>query len=243
MIAGLCDVRTVLDVGCGAGILVDALREAGYQADGADSAPAAIEYARRHKRGRFFQADGRRLAFRADVSYDLIAAAHVLEHIRDPLEFLDSLREYLRPGGYLYIETPNLDSHAPAGWRRLVGGVLHSPDHRVVYGPDGLRRLLDRAGFEALRSTTWSGSPRLALCWLHAACERMQNGKAGQGEAGKPAGRLRGAIHRVLDSRATDALLYLPNRLSERKGRGVHLMALARDARSRPDPTLQQNAR
>lgn len=65
---------------------------------------------------------------------------HSLEHLRDPLAFLEHLKaDILREDGFLYIEVPN-----------LYGMALCDPTHFFTYSQQSLRHLLGRAGFEVI---------------------------------------------------------------------------------------------
>jgi SAM-dependent methyltransferase len=77
----------------------------------------------------------------------LITMNHVIEHLPDPLETLSRLRERLAPRGLLEGQTP-----AAASLEHRVFGMrwsgYHAPRHTVVFSRDGLRRFLERAGFD-----------------------------------------------------------------------------------------------
>jgi len=78
---------------------------------------------------------------------DIAVAFHVLEHLHDPVGFLQQIRQALRPGGTLAIEVPNYASQAagldPLGW---AGPAIE--DHVYHYTPDSLRTVLEAAGYE-----------------------------------------------------------------------------------------------
>jgi hypothetical protein len=78
----------------------------------------------------------------------------VLEHVHDPLELLVHLRRRLGPGGRLTVCVPNIDGPG-ARWFGPVWAGLDLPRHLTHFGPQTLRRILDRAGFcvTALRRT------------------------------------------------------------------------------------------
>ncbi len=80
-----------------------------------------------------------------DPSYDAVTLFEVIEHFRRPQAYLDAARRLLRPGGWVYLTTPNFDGLS----RRLLGGRwrVMAPEHLAYYSPRALRRALARAGF------------------------------------------------------------------------------------------------
>ncbi len=103
--AGACDAR-ILDIGCGAGGLLDSLAGLGFHdLTGMDPAVAcAEEVGRRGHRGIVGTLDDHRLA---DASFDGIILSHVLEHVRDLAAAFANVARLLRPAGWLYVEVPD----------------------------------------------------------------------------------------------------------------------------------------
>jgi len=101
--------KRVLEVGCGAGILVVELAGRGAAAVGVEVATRGLAYgralARRLGRGAGFVAcDGERLPF-PDQSFDLVVSTEVLEHFLRPEVALAEMRRVLRPEGRLVLST------------------------------------------------------------------------------------------------------------------------------------------
>jgi len=75
---------------------------------------------------------------------------HVIEHLPDPFAIVGTLAERLVKGGVLDGQTPNATSLEHWIFGRRWSG-FHAPRHTVVFSKAGLRRLLERAGFEAIQ--------------------------------------------------------------------------------------------
>jgi 2-polyprenyl-3-methyl-5-hydroxy-6-metoxy-1,4-benzoquinol methylase len=86
-------------------------------------------------------------AFAAQSSdrFDVVTMWDVLEHVADPQGMLETAWALLRPGGALFVHTPNIDALE----RRVFGGWYHSfkPEHLVYFGPQGLVEVAHAAGF------------------------------------------------------------------------------------------------
>lgn len=78
----------------------------------------------------------------APRSFDLIRLSHVLEHMRDPVASLERLRGWLKPGGMIYIEVPDIEADA----RNKLRGRLFHYGHIYNYNPVTLRHVAARAG-------------------------------------------------------------------------------------------------
>jgi 2-polyprenyl-3-methyl-5-hydroxy-6-metoxy-1,4-benzoquinol methylase len=139
-----------LDVGCGAGTLLTMASRAGWSAEGTELSTVA---------GRRLQREGLgihigflpSLALPRD-SYDVVTMTELLEHVPDAAEYLDEAQRLIRPGGVLYVTTPNFDSIR----RRWCGvpEVVQPPGHLWGFTQAGLRALLRRSGF--LQACVWT---------------------------------------------------------------------------------------
>lgn len=111
---------SILDIGCGAGLLSEALARLGAQMTAIDPAPVNIEVARRHA-----ATSGLAIEYRAATAealaaegrrFDIVLAMEVLEHVRDVNAFVACAAGMVRPGGLLVAATLNrtLKSYALA---------------------------------------------------------------------------------------------------------------------------------
>lgn len=97
------------------------------------------------------------------VEFKLIRMNHVIEHLSDPLECLQTLSQVLMNDGVIVGDTPNAD-HITRNIFRRFWGCLHYPYHTCLFSMNGLSELGQRAGFKNIRissspyTTGWSMS-------------------------------------------------------------------------------------
>jgi len=103
---GAPDGAAILDVGCGVGQVVQELTGWGFAARGIDVAPGEAAGCERY--------DGRVIPF-PDASFAAVGAFNVLEHVEEPVVFLDEMKRVLKPGGRMVISSPNF--LRVLGWR------------------------------------------------------------------------------------------------------------------------------
>jgi SAM-dependent methyltransferase len=154
----------VLDLGCGAGRFVAALRGAGVAAIGTEIAETAIERARRNVPGgdfRLVDPDGSLPLGHGEV--DLVWCSEVLEHVPDTVALLTEARRVLRRGGRLLVTVPD---HGRL--RRTLIALLryerhYDPlgQHVRFYTRRSLARALHATGFADVRIEPLAGPPLL----------------------------------------------------------------------------------
>ncbi|MFQ5854079.1 MAG: class I SAM-dependent methyltransferase [Anaerolineae bacterium] len=147
-----------LEIGCGDGWMLNALRQAGWEVVGTERSEESA--ARPRNLGldvRVGNVD--RCGFPA-ASFDLVILWHALEHLDDPLATLIEARRIMCPTGRLVVAVPNADS-----WQARVAGRrwvhLDVPRHLYHFGPETLAATLERAGFSL---ETWSFSSLTYEC-------------------------------------------------------------------------------
>ncbi len=144
----------VLDVGCGGGLLVRALRELGYQSVGLDLSPTAAALAWKRNGAPVICGSLEAVPLKPS-SCAAITMYHVLEHLEDPVAYLEAAHELLRPDGRLIVQTPNA-----ACWQFLLLGAnwsgLDVPRHLINFRDCDLEYLIVCCGFEVLRRKYFS---------------------------------------------------------------------------------------
>jgi 2-polyprenyl-6-hydroxyphenyl methylase/3-demethylubiquinone-9 3-methyltransferase len=111
MAQGLAGKR-VLDVGCGGGILAEAMARAGAQVTGIDLADKPLKVAMLHKLESGCEVDYRlvsaeALAAEAPESFDLVTCMEMLEHVPEPASVVRACARLARPGGWVFFSTIN----------------------------------------------------------------------------------------------------------------------------------------
>lgn len=143
----------LLDVGCGAGFLLDAARELGWAVQGVELSPFAAEQAQRELGLPVFQGELGEAQFPAG-HFDIVVMRELLEHVPDPLGLLREARRVLRGDGVLFVQVPNdLDGVRMRLWRRVWWMI--PPLHLYYFDRGTLGAFLERAGFRVVRWGTW----------------------------------------------------------------------------------------
>ena len=102
----------VLDVGCGGGILAEAMAARGAQVTGIDLSDKALAVARLHLLESGQQVDYRKipvetLAAEAPASFDVVTCMEMLEHVPDPASVVRACATLVKPGGQVFLSTLN----------------------------------------------------------------------------------------------------------------------------------------
>lgn len=131
------DHGNFLDVGCGEGFAMDWFSRRGWAVTGLDFSSAGIEAMNPHLLDCVEIGDLEELLdsqIAGQNSYELIWLTNVLEHVREPVSLLSSLRKLKRPGGALLVTVPNDGS----AWQEFLYSTSQIPERFWIAIPDHL---------------------------------------------------------------------------------------------------------
>ena len=135
----------VLDIGCGDGAFLKRAAQIGWEAWGIEPDAKAAARLRGFK---VLQGSLPNIPL-PDASFDFITLSHVIEHLHDPVAALKEIHRLLKPGGKVWIATPNIESFG----HRLFGVTwigIQSPTHLVLFNRRAIRQAFASSGFQAV---------------------------------------------------------------------------------------------
>ena len=163
----------LIEVGCGNGRFLARMRQLGWSVQGIEVDSRAARSAEKTLQVPVHVGSLESAAY-PESSADAIAMNHVIEHVHDPLSILRECQRVLRPGGYLVVVTPNIES---LGHRRFSADWfgLDAPRHLHLFSKETLSSCAEKAGFRAAKTWTtparaevlYSGSRDLQLDGFH----------------------------------------------------------------------------
>lgn len=145
--------RTLLDIGCGMGCFLGAMKAAGWTVEGIEVSAYAADYVSRELG--IPVACGTVEQFPADreKSFDVVTLWDVLEHVPDPGALLKQCRRFLKPGGTLFLSTTHIDTPFFTLFGKHARIVI-PPSHLYYFSVPVLKRLLHSSHLELIDSCT-----------------------------------------------------------------------------------------
>ncbi len=159
----------ILDVGCGGGILSEALAKAGAQVTGLDLSDTALQVARQHAQKQGLEIDYRYEAVEQTArahpgSFDAVTCMEMLEHVPDPRKIVAACAQALKPGGQAFFSTIN---RTPKAFLFVILGgeyILHllprgTHTYSKLIRPQELKDWAGQAGLEFVRIASLMYNP------------------------------------------------------------------------------------
>jgi 2-polyprenyl-6-hydroxyphenyl methylase / 3-demethylubiquinone-9 3-methyltransferase len=117
--------KRVIDIGCGGGILSEAMAQRGANVTGIDMGAAPLAVAKLHLlesklQIHYEQASAEDYAARLPGEFDVVTCLEMLEHVPQPAEIIAACKKLLKPGGHLFVSTINRN---PKAWLFAVVGA------------------------------------------------------------------------------------------------------------------------
>jgi len=140
----------LLEIGCFLGLFLEQIRNDGWDATGLEPDRSVGKLAR--GRGLTVIEGLLQTAPLPDHAFDAVIMLHVIEHMPDPNEDLRIIHRILKPGGMVAIETPRFDSLSFKLLRHRERSIQNCNGHVQFFTTDTLSRLLEKNGFEVLRT-------------------------------------------------------------------------------------------
>lgn len=165
-----------LDLGCGGGLLAEAMAAAGAEVTAIDLAPEVLEVARLHLLESGLAVDYRQVSAEALAAeqpgrYDLVACMEMLEHVPDPSAVIAACARLLKPGGKLVLSTLN---RTPQAFGLAILGAEYllrllprgTHEYAKFIKPSELAGWLREAGLELLDVSGLHYNPLTRRAWV-----------------------------------------------------------------------------
>jgi len=140
--------KRILDVGSGNGKNLKMATALGMEAYGVDFDNVVVEDSR--KKNLNVSLGGIETWRGYNNFFDIIILSHVFEHLYEHDEFLGITYDILKPGGWIWLETPNKDSYGSGKFGKYWRG-LEPPRHLMLFGWDMVEAKLKAAGFTSIQ--------------------------------------------------------------------------------------------
>jgi 2-polyprenyl-6-hydroxyphenyl methylase/3-demethylubiquinone-9 3-methyltransferase len=171
--------QTVLDVGCGGGILADAMARKGARVLGIDLSTKALKVAQLHALEaqtpgvQYREISAEALALEQPGSFDVVTCMEMLEHVPDPASVVQACATLVKPGGRVFFSTLN---RSPKSFLFAILGAEYllnllprgTHEYAKMIRPSELARYCRAAGLELQHTRGMEYNPLTRRYWLSA---------------------------------------------------------------------------
>jgi len=162
--AAFRETNRLLDIGFGAGNILEAAEEKEWEVFGQEVSKPAVDQAT--ERGyKVFHGDLTEAAY-PDNYFDVVTASEILEHLPNPENVLSEIVRILRPGGLFWGTTPSAGGLS-FKLLKLKWSTLSPPEHTQLYSKKGLEIMLKKAGFPHFSFKTFGLNPPEIINHFH----------------------------------------------------------------------------
>lgn len=168
--------KTVLDVGCGGGILSESMAHSGAQVTGIDLGEKALKVAQLHALETGVSVDYQlvaveTLAKEKPAAFDVVTCLEMLEHVPDPASIVQACATLVKPGGHVFFSTINRN---PKAYLFAIVGAEYllnmlprgTHDYAKFIKPSELARFLRQAGLTTQDQIGMQYNPITQHYWL-----------------------------------------------------------------------------
>lgn len=161
--------KKILDVGCGGGILSEAMAHRGAEVTGIDMGEAPLKVAKLHglESGisvSYRQITVEELAMEQPGSYDIVTCMEMMEHVPDPSSIVDACSQLVKPGGHVFFSTLNRN---PKSYMMAIVGAEYllklvpkgTHDFKKFIRPSELASWIRQSGLQSKKITGLTYNP------------------------------------------------------------------------------------
>ena len=169
--------KSVLDVGCGGGILAESMAGAGATVTGIDLADKSLQVAKLHLLESGRQVEYRKIAVEAlaeerPAHYDIVTCMEMLEHVPDPSSIVRACATLVKPGGWVFFSTLNRN---PKSFLLAIVGAEYvlnmlprgTHEYAKMVKPSELAGYCRAAGLDIRQSKGMGYNPLTKRYWLN----------------------------------------------------------------------------
>ncbi|MDD2882898.1 MAG: bifunctional 2-polyprenyl-6-hydroxyphenol methylase/3-demethylubiquinol 3-O-methyltransferase UbiG [Rhodoferax sp.] len=178
--SSLCSLqgKTVLDVGCGGGILTDSLARSGAKATGIDLSTKVLRIAQLHaldaqtENVTYREISAEAMALEQPAGFDVVTCMEMLEHVPDPASVVQACATLVKPGGWVFFSTLNRN---PMSFLQAIVGAEYvlnmlprgTHEYAKMIRPSELAGFCRAADLNVTHSRGLSFNPLTQRYWLN----------------------------------------------------------------------------